>query len=129
MDEQTAHFGAITEKEQNIPEKADTTLSLPSEEVSPVVEGALDASKDTLLSSALKAAPLEVVFEGPFDIGVDEIGNAIDDVLDICEALGVDKNELNRVILVLKGGGGEFDDRLDEINLDLSQKFVIRVLE
>ncbi|GKF34416.1 hypothetical protein Tco_0107616, partial [Tanacetum coccineum] len=50
MDEQTAHFGAITEKEQNIPEKADTTLSLPSEEVSPVVEGALDASKDTLLS-------------------------------------------------------------------------------
>ncbi|GJX43129.1 hypothetical protein Tco_0259805 [Tanacetum coccineum] len=26
-------------------------------------------------------------------------------------------------------GGGEFDDRLDEITLDLSQEFVIRVLE
>ncbi|GJV00556.1 hypothetical protein Tco_1329826 [Tanacetum coccineum] len=48
---------------------------------------------------ALNASPLEVVFAWPFDIGVDE------------------------------DGGGEFDDRLDEINLDLSHEFVIRVLE
>nr|GFA50446.1 hypothetical protein [Tanacetum cinerariifolium] len=36
------------------------------------------------------------------------------------EALGVDKDKSNRVISVLKDGGGEFDDCLDEINLDLS---------
>ncbi|GKB63606.1 hypothetical protein Tco_0919792, partial [Tanacetum coccineum] len=75
-----AHFEAIVEKEQNIKEKADTTLSLPSEEVSPVVKGPLDASEDTLLSSrsedlnfkiqekaveyvrTLNATPVEVVF-------------------------------------------------------------------
>ncbi|GKB21001.1 hypothetical protein Tco_0854924 [Tanacetum coccineum] len=45
-----ARFEAIAEKEQNIKEKADTTLSLPSEEASPVVKGPLDSSKDTLLS-------------------------------------------------------------------------------
>ncbi|GKB37603.1 hypothetical protein Tco_0882545 [Tanacetum coccineum] len=44
------------------------------------------------------------------------------------EAFGVDEDESNRVISVLKDGGGEFDDRLDVINLDLSQDFVIRVL-
>ncbi|GKC61943.1 hypothetical protein Tco_1089541 [Tanacetum coccineum] len=41
---------AIAEKKQNIKEKADTTLSLPIEEVSPVVKGPLDVSEDTLLS-------------------------------------------------------------------------------
>ncbi|GKG24327.1 hypothetical protein Tco_0394955, partial [Tanacetum coccineum] len=35
----------------------------------------------------------------------------------------------NRVISVLKDGGGEFDDTLNEINLGLSEEFVIRVLE
>ncbi|GJX65248.1 hypothetical protein Tco_0299591, partial [Tanacetum coccineum] len=45
-----AHFEAIAEKEQNIKEKSDVTLSLPIEEVSPVVKGPLDASEDTLLS-------------------------------------------------------------------------------
>ncbi|GJV00965.1 class II heat shock protein [Tanacetum coccineum] len=80
-----ARFEAIAEKEQNIKEKADTTLTLPSEEASPVVKGPLDASEDTLLSlrsedpnfkiqekaveyvRALNAAPLEVVFAGPVD--------------------------------------------------------------
>ncbi|GKD79260.1 hypothetical protein Tco_1341881 [Tanacetum coccineum] len=38
-------FEAIAEKEQNIKKKVDTTLSLPSEEASPVVIGPLDASK------------------------------------------------------------------------------------
>ncbi|GKB50476.1 hypothetical protein Tco_0901229 [Tanacetum coccineum] len=80
-----ARFEAIAEKEQNIKEKADTTLSFPSEEASPVVKGLLDASEDTFLSlrsedpnfkiqkkaveyvRALNAAPLEVVFAGPVD--------------------------------------------------------------
>ncbi|GJS70141.1 class II heat shock protein [Tanacetum coccineum] len=51
-----ARFKAIAEKEQNIKEKADTTLILPSEEASHVVKGPLDASEDTLLS-----------FRRPFD--------------------------------------------------------------
>ncbi|GKA45164.1 hypothetical protein Tco_0737960 [Tanacetum coccineum] len=80
-----AHFEAIAEKWQNIKEKADTTLSLPIEEVSHVVKGPLDASKDTLLSlqskdpnfkiqekaveyvRALNVAPFEVVFAGHVD--------------------------------------------------------------
>nr|GEV73512.1 copia protein [Tanacetum cinerariifolium] len=45
------------------------------------------------------------------------------------EARGVDEYYSNRVILVLKEGGGELDDSLDEINLGLSEEFVIRVLE
>ncbi|GJS78231.1 hypothetical protein Tco_0728112 [Tanacetum coccineum] len=45
------------------------------------------------------------------------------------EAFRVDDDELNRVISVLKDGGGEFDDCLDGINLDLSHDFVIRILE
>ncbi|GJR41904.1 hypothetical protein Tco_1310007 [Tanacetum coccineum] len=54
-----AHFRSIAEKEQNIPEKEDTTLSLPSEEVSLVVKVPLDTSKDIILSSALNDAPHE----------------------------------------------------------------------
>ncbi|GKA84889.1 hypothetical protein Tco_0806543 [Tanacetum coccineum] len=80
-----ARFKAIAEKGKNIKEKADTTISLPSEEASSVVKGPLDASQDTLLSlrsedpnfkiqekaveyvRALNAAPLKVVFAGPVD--------------------------------------------------------------
>nr|GFA18428.1 hypothetical protein [Tanacetum cinerariifolium] len=83
------------------------------------------------------------------DIGVDEVSSAINGVFDIGEsnmeimevrsklgefsknkevvvgggeARGVDKDESNRVISVLK------DDSLDEINMGLSEEFVIRVL-
>nr|GEX46161.1 hypothetical protein [Tanacetum cinerariifolium] len=77
-----ARFEAIAKKEQNIKEKADTTLSLTNEEVLPVVEGPLDARKDSLLSlrsedlnfkiqdneveyvRALNVASLKVVFVG-----------------------------------------------------------------
>ncbi|GJQ90924.1 probable sodium/metabolite cotransporter BASS4, chloroplastic [Tanacetum coccineum] len=45
------------------------------------------------------------------------------------EARGDDDDESNKVISVLKDGGGEFDDSLDEINLGLSEELVIRVLE
>ncbi|GJZ89994.1 hypothetical protein Tco_0661921 [Tanacetum coccineum] len=75
----------IAKKEHNIKEKADTILSLPSEEASLVVKGPLNASEDTLLSlrsedlnfkikekaveyvRALNVSPLEVVFAGPVD--------------------------------------------------------------
>nr|GEZ34995.1 hypothetical protein [Tanacetum cinerariifolium] len=40
------------------------------------------------------------------------------------EACGVGDDELNRVISALKNGGGEFDGRLDEINLNLSEELV-----
>ncbi|GJW11748.1 hypothetical protein Tco_1577575 [Tanacetum coccineum] len=67
------------------------------------------------------------------DIGVDEVSSVIDGVFDISESMEVpfrvDDDELNRVISVLKDGGGEFDDCLDGINLDLSQDFMIRILE
>ncbi|GKB61695.1 hypothetical protein Tco_0917881 [Tanacetum coccineum] len=43
-------------------------------------------------------------------------------VVDGGEACGVDEDELNRVILALKDGGGEFDGRLDKINLNLSEE-------
>ncbi|GJV71637.1 hypothetical protein Tco_1491632 [Tanacetum coccineum] len=45
-----ARFEPIAENEQNIKEKADTTLTLPSEEALHVVKGPLDTSEDTLLS-------------------------------------------------------------------------------
>ncbi|GKB07416.1 hypothetical protein Tco_0835700 [Tanacetum coccineum] len=88
------------ETNHNIKEKADATLSLPIEEVSPVVKGPLDASEDTLLSlrsedlnfkiqekaveyvRALNVAPLKVVFAGP----VDEVSSVIEDVFDIDES-------------------------------------------
>ncbi|GJZ08037.1 class II heat shock protein [Tanacetum coccineum] len=93
-------FEAVAEKEQNIKEKANTTLSLPIKEVSHVVKGRLDASEDTLLSlrsedpnfkiqekaveyvRALNDAPLKVVFAGP----VDEVSSVIEDVFDIDES-------------------------------------------
>ncbi|GKE79765.1 hypothetical protein Tco_1549765 [Tanacetum coccineum] len=95
-----ARFEAIAQKEQNIKEKADTTLSLAIEEVSPVVKGPLDASEDTLLSlgsedpnfniqekafeyvRALNVAPLKVVFAGP----IDEVSSVIEDVFNIDES-------------------------------------------
>ncbi|GJZ71543.1 putative RNA-directed DNA polymerase, eukaryota, reverse transcriptase zinc-binding domain protein [Tanacetum coccineum] len=40
------------------------------------------------------ATPLEVALVGPFDIGVDEVSSAIDDVFDIGKARGVDEDEL-----------------------------------
>ncbi|GJS17640.1 hypothetical protein Tco_0412112 [Tanacetum coccineum] len=84
-----ARFEAIVGKELNIKEKVDTIQSWPSEEAPLVVKGPLDANEDTILSlqnedpnlmiqekaveyvRALNAAPLEVVFAGPFDIFLD----------------------------------------------------------
>ncbi|GJU83654.1 hypothetical protein Tco_1286019 [Tanacetum coccineum] len=60
------------------------------------------------------------------DIGVDEVSSVIDGVFDIGES-NVESMESDT--LSLKDGGGEVDDGLDGINLDLSQDFVIRILE
>ncbi|GJS31929.1 hypothetical protein Tco_0492549 [Tanacetum coccineum] len=70
-----ARFEEIAEKEQNIKEKANTTLTFPSEEASPVVKGPLNASEDTLLS-------LRMVLARP----VDEVSSVIEDVFDIDES-------------------------------------------
>ncbi|GJV93445.1 hypothetical protein Tco_1541258 [Tanacetum coccineum] len=67
-------FEAIAEKEQNIKEKADTTLSLASEEASHVVK--------VEYVRTLNAAPFKVVFTGP----VDEVSSMIEDVFDIDES-------------------------------------------
>ncbi|GJZ80469.1 hypothetical protein Tco_0645463 [Tanacetum coccineum] len=89
-----AHFESIEGKKLNIEEKIDIVLSWTSEEAPPVIEGSLDANED---------------------IGVVEVSSAIDDVFDIevvvggGEAYGVGEDELNRVIPVLKDGGGEID--------------------
>nr|GEY23290.1 hypothetical protein [Tanacetum cinerariifolium] len=95
-----ARFEAITKKEQNIKEKAYTTLSFPIEEVSHVVKGPLDANEDTFLSlrsedlnfkieenaveyvRALNVAPLKAVFTRL----VDEVSNVIEDVFNIDES-------------------------------------------
>nr|GEY70090.1 hypothetical protein [Tanacetum cinerariifolium] len=64
-----AHFKAIAEKEQKIKVKADTTLSLPSEEVSPMVKGPLDANDDILLSLRRLVDKVSSVIDDVFNIG------------------------------------------------------------
>ncbi|GJZ38109.1 hypothetical protein Tco_0584300 [Tanacetum coccineum] len=63
-----ACFEAIVEKEQNIKETTDTTLSLPSEEASLVVKRPLDASEDTFLSLRRPVDEVSSVIEDVFDI-------------------------------------------------------------
>ncbi|GJR42121.1 hypothetical protein Tco_1310224 [Tanacetum coccineum] len=134
-----ARFEVIAEKEHVIKKKADTTISLPSEEASPKVKGSLDANED------ISVDEVNSVIDGAFVIGESNVKSmevrskfgefsenekSVEEVV-VCggEALGLDKDELNRVILVVKDGDGEFDERLDDKNLDLSQEFVISVLE
>nr|GEZ24746.1 hypothetical protein [Tanacetum cinerariifolium] len=105
-----AHFEAIIEKDkqQIIKKKADTILLLQSELASPEVKGSLDVDEH---------------------IGVNEVSSAIDGVLHSGESNVESMEVRSKVISVLKDGGGEIDERLDEINLDLSQQFNIRALE
>nr|GEV83449.1 hypothetical protein [Tanacetum cinerariifolium] len=105
-----ARFETIAEKKLNIEEKIYIVLSWPSEEAPPVIKGSLYANED---------------------IGVVEVISAIDDVFDICvsnvESIEVrsefkefleNKESLKEVVV----GGGEFDGRLDEINLNFSEE-------
>ncbi|GJY20106.1 hypothetical protein Tco_0392672 [Tanacetum coccineum] len=136
-----ARFEAIAEKEkeQIIKKKAYTILSLQSELTSPEVKGSLDADEDIGVDEVSSA--IDNVFDsGESNMESIEVRNKFGEFLENKEsveevvvsggeALGADEDESNRVISILKDGGGEFDDRLDEINLDLSEQFVIRVLK
>nr|GEV09272.1 hypothetical protein [Tanacetum cinerariifolium] len=92
-----ACFKTIVGKELNIEEKIDIVLSWPCEEAPPVIKGSLDANED---------------------IGVVEVSSTIDDVFDIGES-NVESMESD---IDIKDGGGEFDGRLDKINLNLSEE-------
>ncbi|GJU54703.1 hypothetical protein Tco_1228417 [Tanacetum coccineum] len=134
-----ARFETIAGKKLNIEEKIDTVLSWPSEKAPPVIKGSLDANED------IGVVEVSSAIDDVFDIGesnvesmkvrseFSEFSENKESVKEVVvgggEALGVDEDESNRVILVLKDRGGEFDDRLDEINQVISEEFVIRVLE
>ncbi|GKC61864.1 hypothetical protein Tco_1089462 [Tanacetum coccineum] len=112
-----AHFEAIAEKEkeQIIKKKADTILSLQSELASLEVKGSLDADED-----------IGVYEFGEFSENKESVEEV---VVSGGEERGVDEDEPNRVISVLKDRGGEFNDNIDEINLGLREECVIRVLK
>ncbi|GKA73921.1 hypothetical protein Tco_0780223 [Tanacetum coccineum] len=134
-------FEAIAEKEEEhiIKKKADAILSLQRKLASPEVKGSLDADED------IGVDEVNSVRDGAFVIGESNVESmkvrskfgefsknkkSVEEVVvGGGEALGVDEDESNKVILVLKDGGGEFDDSLDEINQVISEEFVIRVLE
>ncbi|GKC36812.1 hypothetical protein Tco_1049196 [Tanacetum coccineum] len=136
-----ARFEAIVEKEkeQIIKKKADTILSLQSELASPEVKGSLDADEDIGVDEVSSA--IDDVFDsGESNVESMEVCSKFGEFLENKEsveevvvsggeALGVDEDESNRVISVLKGGGGEFDDNIYEINLGLREERVIRVLK
>jgi hypothetical protein len=77
---------AKEEKEHIVEKKIDVILPLKGEFASPKAEGSLNANEY---------------------IGIEEVVGG-------GEALKVGEDELNRVISILKDGGGEFDSRLDE---------------
>ncbi|GJS47636.1 hypothetical protein Tco_0597757 [Tanacetum coccineum] len=129
-----ARFEAIVGKEPNIKEKVYIIPSWPSEEAPHVVKGPLDANKD------IGVVEVSSAIDDVFDIGksnvesmevrseFSEFSENKESVEEVVvgggEACGVGEDELNRVISALKDGGGEFDGRLDEINLNLSEEFV-----
>ncbi|GKC91463.1 hypothetical protein Tco_1152112 [Tanacetum coccineum] len=133
-----ARFDSIAGKKLNIEEKIDIVLSWPSEQAPPVIEGSLDANED------IGVVEVSSAIDDVFDIGesnvesmevrseFSEFSKNKESVEEVVvgggEACGVGEDELNRVVLALKDGDGEFDDRLNEINLDLSHEFVIREL-
>ncbi|GJY36723.1 hypothetical protein Tco_0422101 [Tanacetum coccineum] len=126
------------EKEQIIKKKEDTIQSLQSELASLEIKGSVDADEDIGVVKVSRA------IDGVFDIGESSVESmevhskfsefsenkeSIEEfVVGSGEALGVDEDESNRVS-VLKDGGGEFDDSLNEINLGLGEELVIRVFE
>ncbi|GJR71417.1 putative ribonuclease H-like domain-containing protein [Tanacetum coccineum] len=119
--------------------KADVILPLQSELASPEIKVSLNVDEDIGVDEVSSA------IDGVFVIGENnvesmEVRSKIDkfsenkESVEVVfvgggEALGVNEDESNRVILVLKNGGGEFNDNLDEINLGLSEEFVLKVLE
>ncbi|GJW21940.1 hypothetical protein Tco_0032562, partial [Tanacetum coccineum] len=129
-----ARFEAIVGKKPNIKEKVYIIPSWPSEEAPHVVKGPLDANKD------IGVVEVSSAIDNVFDIGksnvesmevrsgFSEFSENKESVEEVVvgggEACGVGEDELNRVISALKDESGEFDGRLDEINLNLSKEFV-----
>ncbi|GJZ14944.1 hypothetical protein Tco_0550621 [Tanacetum coccineum] len=127
-----AHFETIAGKKLNIEEKIDIVLSWPSEEAPPVIKGYLDANED------IGVVEVSSMIDDVFDIGesnvesmevrseFSEFSENKESVEEVVvgggEACEVGEDELNRVISTLKDGGGEFNGRLDEINLNLSEE-------
>ncbi|GKD74990.1 hypothetical protein Tco_1333272, partial [Tanacetum coccineum] len=126
-------------EEQGIKETRNTITSLRSEVASLEVKGSLDADENIGVDEVTS------VIDGAFVIGESGVesmevrskfGEFLENkesveevVVGGGEALRVDEDESNKVILVLKDGCGEFDDSLDEINQVISVEFIIRVLE
>ncbi|GKE39350.1 hypothetical protein Tco_1462755, partial [Tanacetum coccineum] len=102
-----ARFESISGKKLNIEEKIDIVLSWPSEEAPPVIEGVMWKAWKFVVSLANFQKNKESVEEVVVGGG---------------EACGVGEDELNKVISTLKDGGGEFDGRSDEKNLNLSKE-------
>ncbi|GKA75727.1 hypothetical protein Tco_0782105 [Tanacetum coccineum] len=98
-----ARFETIKGKKLNIEEKIDIVLSWPSEEAPPSNVESMKVRSEFNEFSENKESVEEVVVGGG-------------------EACGVGEDELNRVISALKDGCGEFDSRLDEINLNLREE-------
>ncbi|GJY96508.1 hypothetical protein Tco_0513418 [Tanacetum coccineum] len=127
-----AHFETIAGKKLNIEEKIDIVLSWPSEESPPVIKGSFDANED------IGVVEVSSKINDVFDIGESnmesmEVRSEFSEFLKNKESVeevvvgggevcGVGEDELNRVISALKDGGGEFDGRLDEINLNVSEE-------
>ncbi|GJY82244.1 hypothetical protein Tco_0495620 [Tanacetum coccineum] len=125
-------FETIKGKKLNIEEKIDIVLSWPSEEAPPVIKMSLDANED------IGVVEVSSAIDDVFDIGESNVESmevrsefsefsenkkSVEEVVvgggEVC---GVGEDELNRVISALKDGCGEFDGRLDEINLNLSEE-------
>ncbi|GJS12855.1 hypothetical protein Tco_0407327 [Tanacetum coccineum] len=130
---------AIAEKEQSIKETTNTITSLRSKVASPELKGSLDVDEDIGVDEV--SSTIDCVFDsGESNVESMKVRNKFGEfsenkesveevVVSGGEALGVDEDEPNKVISVLKDGGGEFDDNKDEINLGLREECVIRVLE
>ncbi|GKA56325.1 hypothetical protein Tco_0755397 [Tanacetum coccineum] len=117
--------------------KADVILPLQSELASPEIKVSLNVDEDIGVDEVSSAIDSVFVI-GENNVESMEVRSKFDkfsknkEIVEEVfvgggEALGIDEDESNRVILVFKDGGGEFDDSLDEINLGLSEEFVIKV--
>nr|GEW35584.1 hypothetical protein [Tanacetum cinerariifolium] len=105
--------GTVAEYERkklNIKEKIDIILSWPSEEAPLVIKGSLDANEDIGVVEVLS------VIDDVFDIGESNV-KSIEVRSEFSEFLE-NKESVKEVVV----GGGEFDGRLDEINLNLSEE-------
>ncbi|GKC23197.1 hypothetical protein Tco_1025347 [Tanacetum coccineum] len=127
-----ARFETIKGKKLNIKEKIYIVLSWPSEEAPPVIKVSLDANED------IGVVEVSSAIDDVFDIGesnvesmevrskFSEFSENKESVEEVVvgggEACEVGEDELNKVISALKDGGGEFDGRSDEKNLNLSEE-------